>query len=156
MRVPGGRAYWRACSLNVGRPRAGSVRRGGSPSRNKMKSREAQLCNIGGREISKRLWIGIAALIACMVIETGFVLTEASRWWRLLLLPLLYTSIVGFLQAHTTVCVRHAVRGTRNMGDGDEAVGDEAERSALRGRGLVIIAQAVVGAAIITVILILL
>ena len=91
-----------------------------------------------------------------MVIEIGFVLTDASRWWRLLLLPFLYSAIVGFMQAQKAVCVRNAVRGMRNMGEGDEAVGDEPERNALRGRGLTIIAQAVIGAVIITAILILL
>lgn len=116
---------------------------------------KAQLCNIGGREISKRRWVAIAALAMCLAIETGFVLLESSRWWRLALLPLLYVAILGFLQAHAKVCVRNAITGIRNMGDGNEVVGVDSERNALRGRGLTIIAQAAAGAAIITAILIL-
>jgi hypothetical protein len=121
-----------------------------------MTSSNPQLCNIGGREISKRLWVGVAALAICVAIETGFVVVGASRWWRLALLPLLYISILGFVQARSTVCVRNAVRGIRNMGAGDMAVEDEAERRALRGRGLMIIAQGIAGALIIATMLILL
>jgi len=121
-----------------------------------MTSSTPQLCNIGGREISKRLWVAIAALVICVAIETGFVVADASRWWRLGLLPLIYISILGFLQARTNVCVRNAVRGIRNMGTGDAAVEDEGERNALRGRGLTIIAQAIAGALIIAAILVLL
>lgn len=121
-----------------------------------MPTTNPQLCNIGGREVSKRLWVGVAALAGCVAIETGFVVADASRWWRLALLPLLYISILGFMQARSTVCVRNAVRGIRNMGSGDTAVEDEAERNALRGRGLTIISQAIAGALIIASILILL
>ena len=115
-----------------------------------------QLCNIAGREISKRWWVGVAALAACMAIEVGFVVMAASRWWRLLLLPLLYIAILGFMQAHARVCVRNAIKGTRNMGDVDLTVEVETERSALRGRAITIIAQAVAGALIMTTTLILL
>lgn len=121
-----------------------------------MFSSKSQLCNIGGREVSKRRWVGIGALTICVGIETGFVVADASRWWRLALLPLLYISILGFMQAHTSVCVRNAMTGLRNMGEGDKRVEVEAERNALRGRGLTIIAQSIAGAAIVTAILILL
>jgi hypothetical protein len=77
-----------------------ALRRGGSPSRDKMKSREAQFCNIGGREIAKRRRFGIAMVIVCLALESAFVITDASRWWRLLLLPLLYLAILGIVQAH--------------------------------------------------------
>jgi hypothetical protein len=120
-----------------------------------MDSPHSQLCNIGGREISKRRWVAVATLILSVAIETGFVVGEASRWWRLALLPLLYVAILGFLQAHAKVCVRNAISGIRNMGDGNEAVNVDSERNALRGRGLTIIAQAAAGAVIITAILIL-
>lgn len=120
-----------------------------------MGSPKPQLCNIGGREVSKRRWVAIATLAICLAIETGFVVVEASRWWRLALLPLLYLAILGFMQAHTRICVRNAISGIRNMGDGNEAVDIDIERNALRGRGLTIIAQAAAGAVSITAILIL-
>ena len=121
-----------------------------------MSSSQSQLCNIGGREVSKRRWVGIGALAICVGIETGFVVADASRWWRLALLPLLYLSILGFMQAHASVCVRNALTGLRNLGEGDERVEVEAERYALRGRGLTLIAQSIAGAVIVTAILILL
>jgi hypothetical protein len=65
-----------------------------------MKSREAQFCNIGGREIAKRRWFGIAMVIVGIALESGFVLAAASRWWRLALFPILYLAISGILQAH--------------------------------------------------------
>lgn len=120
-----------------------------------MGSPNSQLCNIGGREVSKRRWVAIAALALCLAIETGFVVAEASRWWRLALLPLLYVAILGFLQAHAKVCVRNAISGVRNMGEGNEPVNVDSERNVLRGRGLTIIAQAAAGAVIIAAILIL-
>lgn len=121
-----------------------------------MNSPTSQLCNIGGREIAKRRWVGIAALIACIVIETAFVVADASRWWRLLLLPLLYVSILGFLQAHYKVCVRNAAMGICNFGSGNTSIEVGNERSALRGRGITIIVQAIAGALIITAVLVVL
>lgn len=120
-----------------------------------MGSPNPQLCNIGGHEVSKRHWVAVTALVVCSAIETGFVVAGVSPWWRLALLPLLYVAFLGFLQAHTHVCVRNAIKGVRNMGGGNEAVKVDSERNALRGRGFTIIAQAGVGAAIITAILIL-
>lgn len=126
--------------------------RGNSDS---MNSPTPQLWNIGGREISKRRWVAIVALALYVAIETGFVVAGASHWWRIILLPLLYLSILGFLQAHAKICVRNDIKGVRNMGDGDKAVDAEPERIALRGHGLTMIAQAAAGAVIITTILIL-
>ena len=120
-----------------------------------MDSPHSQLCNIGGREVSKRRWVAVATLVLSVAIETGFVVAEASRWWRLALLPLIYIAILGFLQAHTKVCVRNAISGIRNMGDGNQVVEVDSERNALRGRGLTIIAQAATGALVITAIIIL-
>lgn len=59
------------------------------------------------------------------------------------------------MQARKGVCVRNAIKGIRNMGTGDDLVTDESERNALRGRGFVITAQAIVGAVIVTAILML-
>lgn len=121
-----------------------------------LKPSESQVCNIGGREVSKRRWGGIVALLACVAIETFFVVADWSRWWRIALLPLLYFSIIGFLQAHERVCVRNAVNGVRNLGAGDKAIESDLEKHALRGRGITIIIQSALGALIVTAILIVL
>ncbi len=60
----------------------------------------AKPCNISDSEISKRRWIGVAAVVACLALETAFVVTDASRLWRLALFPFLYIGISGILQAH--------------------------------------------------------
>lgn len=120
-----------------------------------MSSPTPQLCNIGGREVSKRRWVAVAALVLSVAIETSFVVAGASRWWRLGLMPLFYIAAVGFLQAHARVCVRNSITGIRNMGDGNQTIDVDSDRNALRGRGLTIIAQATAGTFIITAILVL-
>lgn len=107
-------------------------------------------CNIGGSEISKRRWFGIAMLVVIMALEIWIVLADSSPWWRLSFLPLLYLAISGILQAHEATCVRHAVRGTRNMGSGDEPITDDSESAILRRRGRSIIVKSALGATIVT------
>jgi hypothetical protein len=65
-----------------------------------MNSTPSPSCNIGGSEISKRRWFGIAMLAICLALEIGIVFTDSSPWWRLAFLPLLYLAISGILQAH--------------------------------------------------------
>ena len=54
--------------------------------------------NISNRERRKRLTSGVIALIIALVILIVLVLSGASRWWRLALLPLFWAAASGYFQ----------------------------------------------------------
>jgi hypothetical protein len=112
------------------------------------------VCNIGKREILRRRAVGIAALVFAFV--SGFTLlmsdgiSQSARW--AIFFPL-FVSAIGFIQARNRFCLAYGLAGTFNFGKiGDmERVFDSESKKSDRRKALVILVQAALAAAAITV-----
>jgi hypothetical protein len=58
-------------------------------------------CNLGPREVRKRLVSGVAQTIVLVVLAVGLVVADASRAWRLVLFLPASLAAVGYFQAWT-------------------------------------------------------
>lgn len=116
---------------------------------------DASVCipNIGPRERRKRQVIGVTMTLVTVVVAVWFLTTDVPRWWRVVVaLPALLAGL-GFFQARAQTCVALAAKGTMNLDDGDRAVGDADLLSAMRRQSNRVILQAVVAAALVTLVL---
>jgi hypothetical protein len=60
---------------------------------------------------------------------------HAPSAWRLVLFAPVALAAIGFIQYRAKTCVHLAVRGLRNLDEGDEKITDFTVRLALRRRG---------------------
>lgn len=107
--------------------------------------------NIVDRGVRRRRRMGIGWLIAGVLAAVVIVAMHLSREWRLLLIVPFAISANGFLQARDKTCVMLAAVGKREVNDG-RSYADVAgeERTVLRRRAFVIVAQSLLIAAAIT------
>ena len=84
---------WQATLLDSGSNQdTGQTPTGGS------ETGEACIPNISPRERRKRLAGGVITFVISLTILAVLVMTGASRWWRLALLPLFWGAASGFFQ----------------------------------------------------------
>jgi len=84
---------WQATVVGPGSSQdSGQTPTGGS------KADEACIPNISPRERRKRLAGGVITFVISLTVLAVLVLTGASRWWRLALLPLFWGAASGFFQ----------------------------------------------------------
>ncbi len=88
---------------------------------------EVCIANISTSERRKRLAFGVFALVVSLVLLGVLMASGASRWWRLILLPLLFGAGTGFFQWHDKTCVALAAIDSRKLGDHMEKIGDADE-----------------------------
>jgi len=84
---------WQATLLDSGSNQdTGQTPTGGS------ETGEACIPNISPRERRKRLAGGVITFVISLTVLAVLVMTGASRWWRLALLPLFWGAASGFFQ----------------------------------------------------------
>ncbi|OGW82421.1 MAG: hypothetical protein A2Z83_03715 [Omnitrophica bacterium GWA2_52_8] len=110
--------------------------------RNQLTMGNGQL-NIGPHERQKRVAFGVMALGAGVALTAFLFLTSAapaSRW--VLALPFTGAAL-GFIQARKKTCAFLAIAGLQNMDKGQSAITEAEAVKALKGRGYLILVQAV-------------
>jgi hypothetical protein len=80
--------------------------------------------NIGPREQRKRRLLGIVALTVGVATAFVLVVYGAPRWSRAVVFFPIWIAGLGLLQAREKTCIALAARGTCNMDDGEESLGD--------------------------------
>ncbi|MET0648431.1 MAG: hypothetical protein ABW208_17605 [Pyrinomonadaceae bacterium] len=108
--------------------------------------------NIGPRERRKRRLFGIVSLTAGVAAAFVLVVFGASRWWRLVVFPLIWMAGLGLLQAREKTCIALAARGACNMDSGEVPVNDSALAARLREKAAAVHRRALFMAAAITVV----
>ena len=68
--------------------------------------------NIGTPGRQRRRQIGIVAVLLSAFAWLWMEWAGVNRWWRLLVLPLLWVGLIALLEARAHTCVVHAARGT--------------------------------------------
>jgi hypothetical protein len=93
---------------------------------------EVCIPNINQSERRKRLTFGVVLFVISLVILAALMAFGASRWWRLLLLPLFMGASSGFFQWRDKTWVGLAARGSRHLGDEEEKIENPAELAQVR------------------------
>jgi hypothetical protein len=80
--------------------------------------------NIGATGRLRRRQLGIIVVVVSVIAWAAMEWSGANRWWRLLVLPLVWGGLISLLEARAHTCVVHAARGTceldqRRVFDGD-------------------------------------
>jgi hypothetical protein len=112
---------------------------------------EACDMNLGPRERQRRLVGGYLGLGVTVVAVVLLWVLHARRGWRLVLFVPVALAAIGFIQYRARTCVHLAVRGLRNLDEGDEKITDFTVRLALRRRGERMLLLGAVVAAVVTV-----
>jgi hypothetical protein len=108
------------------------------------------VANIGPRERRKRMKFGMRWLARGGGVLSVLALAGAPRWSRLgAFIPFLIGSI-GVFQAREQTCIALASRGTRNMDDGEEHIGDPEVIQQIRSQVLKIYAKSLAAAILLT------
>ncbi len=113
---------------------------------------EACIPNISTQERRKRLTFGVVAFVVTLVVLVGLMTIGASRWWRLLLLPLFMGAATGYFQWSDKTCVRLAAEGTRNLNDKEEKIEDPSVLAQVRQQARRVQLKAVLAAIPLTLI----
>jgi hypothetical protein len=96
---------------------------------------EACDMNLGPRQRKRRLYGGYLGVGVTLVVALLLWALHAPRAWRLVLFVPAALAAIGFIQYRAKTCVHLAVRGLRNLDEGDEKITDFTVRLALRRRG---------------------
>lgn len=113
---------------------------------------DAPVINLGPREVRKRRFMGIVALICGVGLAFGSVVMEMPRWSRLLIFFPVWIAGLGLFQAREKVCVALAARGTCNLDAGEVTIDDENLVQQLRGKARQINRRAILAALVVTMV----
>lgn len=107
---------------------------------------QAGVCNIGGRERTRRRRFGYASLLAgagyvAVVLAAGFPETYLFG-----VFIFLYGGVLGVLQARRRFCVAYGMAGRYGFDDGEGNVEDADARARDRKRALLLSAEAIAAA----------
>lgn len=110
------------------------------------------IANISPRERQKRLNFGLLALGIGVVLLVFLLGSEASRWWRLVLLLPFFGGMVGIFQWRDKTCIALANSGTRKLGETTETVDNAAELAQIRKQARWVQVKALATALVLTLI----
>lgn len=82
------------------------------------------VCNIGPAQQRRRLFLGIASLVATVAVIGAIILAAWPRWTLVLTVFPLYGAAMGFLQYQLRFCVGFAGLGVFDIGEGTTDVTD--------------------------------
>lgn len=82
------------------------------------------VCNIGPSEQRKRLALGVASLLAAVVVAAAVLSIGWPLWMLLFTVFPLYGAALGFMQYRARFCVGFAGIGVFDVGDGSHKVTD--------------------------------
>jgi len=68
--------------------------------------------NIGATGRRRRRHLGIVVVVLSVVAWAAMEWSGMNRWWRLLVLPLVWAGLIALFEARAHTCVVHAARGT--------------------------------------------
>lgn len=111
---------------------------------------DAVCINIGPRERSKRLYLGIAALVAGVVWVRFAWAADFPPATRLAGFVFFHAGFTGVLQARAQTCIRLASKGMRNLDGGPEQIEDPAELDAVRAQARRVLLQSLAAAAVVS------
>ncbi len=74
------------------------------------------VCNIGWAERKRRLIVGWAGVVACVVLWAAFAVLETPAPWRLLLFVPATAGAMGFLQYRMRFCAKLGFDGVFSVG----------------------------------------
>ncbi|WP_418280526.1 hypothetical protein [Halorubrum sp. DTA98] len=100
------------------------------------------VCNIGPSERRKRLALGVASLLAAVVLVAAVLAIGWRSWTLLFTLFPLYGAAMGVLQYRERFCVGFAGMGVFDVGDGTRDVTDPKALEADRKRAVRLNAKA--------------
>ncbi len=112
--------------------------------------------NIGPNERRRRAIMGAVMAAIVVALALLFIMLEAPRPWRLLIVLPAWIAALDFFQVRANTCVLLAARGVRNMDDGNVAVADRTEDAQLRAQARSVHLQSALAAAAITALVVLL
>ncbi|GAB7092288.1 hypothetical protein JCM18237_25590 [Halorubrum luteum] len=101
------------------------------------------VCNIGPSEQRKRLALGVASLLAAVVIVAAVISIGLPAWTLLVTVFPLYGAALGFIQYRARFCVGFAGVGVFDVGDGTHEVTDPRALESDRQRAIRLNLQAV-------------
>jgi hypothetical protein len=84
----------------------------------------SEAINIGPREQRKRRLLGVVALTVGVATAFVLVVYGAPRLSRAVIFFPIWIAGLGLLQAREKTCIALAARGSCNMDDGEESLGD--------------------------------
>jgi hypothetical protein len=115
-------------------------------------------CNIGRGEVRRRQFVAIVGLALSISTLLGFIATNAPANARLAIFVPLTVTFIGWVQSRKKFCLAYGLMGTFNFGKlGDlSKVADKASKAADRKMALKILGQAVLYAAITTLVVVVL
>ena len=115
-------------------------------------------CNIGRGEVRRRQFVAIVGLALSISTLLGFIATSAPASARLAIFVPLTVTFIGWVQSRKKFCLAYGLMGTFNFGKlGDlSKVADKASKAADRKMALKILGQAVLYAAITTLVVVVL
>lgn len=115
-------------------------------------------CNIGRGEVRRRQFVAIVGLALSISTLLGFIATNAPANARLAIFVPLTVTFIGWVQSRKKFCFAYGLLGTFNFGKlGDlSKVADKASKAADRKMAFKILGQAVLYAAITTLLVVVL
>ncbi len=114
--------------------------------------RNKNAINMGPVEQSKRRLMGNFAGAFALGLIIAMAGSDWPRWTRLFLFLPVWMAALGILQARRKVCIGLAIRGVCNMDRGEESVDDPFLRNDIKKKAAGIQRQAIIIAAIATLI----
>ena len=87
---------------------------------------QAGVCNINVKEVQYRRNVGYGATLISVVMIAGIIIFDLSEFLLLLVAPILFVGILGFLQAKNTFCVSYGSSGQQNAAEGSAKASDVA------------------------------
>ena len=112
--------------------------------------------NIGPRERHRRLVGGLGLLLLAAGAAALLLWMDAPRVWRVLAFVPAWAGALGVFQVRAKTCVALAARGLRNMDNGDQPITDPRELEQVREQSRQVHVKAVIGASLITALVVLL
>lgn len=113
-------------------------------------------CNIGNGEVRRRQIVAIIGLALSISTLLGFIATNAPAGARLTIFVPLTVTFIGWVQSRKKFCLAYGLMGTFNFGKlGDlSKVADKASKAADRKMAFKILGEAVLYAAITTLVVV--
>jgi hypothetical protein len=108
------------------------------------------ICNIGPKQIQKRLGVGVVATILTLLFLSVTILTHEPWWARLPVFMGFWVAGLGFFQAQQKTCVAFAAKNVINMDQGEKPVSDADFLTKIRRKAKGIHRQALIWALALT------
>ena len=113
-------------------------------------------CNIGNGEVRRRQMVAVIGLVLSISTFLGFIATNAPASARLTIFLPLAITFIGWVQSRKKFCLAYGLMGTFNFGKlGDlSRVADPISKAADRKMALKILAEVVLYAAVVTLLVV--